>query len=84
MTVPAASATIPKQFQGSATLSAGIERDNSGGSTALSGPEPIWRVADGHALSRGRADREEEMSVGIRHDDLRRRNRAMVLSAVRR
>ncbi|RWE16274.1 MAG: MarR family transcriptional regulator, partial [Mesorhizobium sp.] len=24
------------------------------------------------------------MSVGIRHDDLRRRNRAMVLSAVRR
>ncbi|TIX60890.1 MAG: sugar kinase, partial [Mesorhizobium sp.] len=24
------------------------------------------------------------MSVGIRHDDLRRRNRAMVISAVRR
>src|SRR5690606_1647949 len=35
---------------------------------------------------RCRLAREEiaEMTVGIRHDDLRRRNRAMIISAVRR
>src|SRR6186713_18396 len=37
-------------------------------------------------IMRREEDREDhkKMSVGIRHDDLRRRNRAMVISAVRR
>jgi predicted NBD/HSP70 family sugar kinase len=35
-------------------------------------------------MSVGLAGRKTEMTVGLRHDDLRRRNRAMVIAAVRR
>ena len=56
--------------------------------TALPASANIWLVSStAFNIMRGRdAYREEakKMSVGIRHDDLRRRNRAMVLSAVRR
>lgn len=51
--------------------------------TAKAGSASIWRSL---GLGREDGDREDarNMSVGIRHDDLRRRNRAMVIAAVRR